>query len=126
MDQGGSVAGDFTVTNTGSGYLRIANTSTEILSIGGNLNITGGNFYGSIGDGDPTIEIGGDLNISSGLLNLSSAAGNVTINLSGDLNLTSGTLSETGTGTCRIYLKLRNHSEFQTSRRYYFRRRKFY
>ena len=94
----GSVTGDFTVINTGTGYLRISNTSTPTLSIGGNLNIAGGNFYGSIGTGNPTIDIGGDLNISSGIFNMSSASGIVTLNLNGDFNLTGGTLTETGTG----------------------------
>ena len=102
---GGSVAGDFTVISTGSGFLRISSSSSPTLSVGGDFNIAGGTFYGSIGSGDPTIDIGGDLNISSGTFNLSSASGNVTVNLSGALNLTGGTLSKSGSGTGTIYFE---------------------
>ena len=106
LADGGSVAGDFSVTNTGSSYIRISNTSSPTFTVGGNFNINGGSFYQTVGDGDPVIDIGGDLNISSGLYNMSSAGGTTTVNLTGDFNMTGGTLTESvGGGNGTIYFE---------------------
>ncbi|MCK7530886.1 MAG: hypothetical protein MZV63_07475 [Marinilabiliales bacterium] len=94
----GSVAGDFTVASTGSGYIRISDSSTPTLSIGGDLNMAGGNFYLTIGAGTPSIDVGGNLNITSGQLNMSSGTGTTSIYVNGDFSLTGGTLTETGGG----------------------------
>lgn len=70
---GGLVSGDFNVVTTSTGSIRIVNGTNRTLTILGNLNISGGNFYLLIGTGANRI---------------------ATINLSGNLNITGGTLSE--------------------------------
>jgi len=73
-----TVNGDFTITSTGTGQLRLNSTSTY------------------------TINIGGNLSLSAGTLDLSSGAGSTTINLEGNLSHAAGTITESGTGTCSI------------------------
>ena len=101
----GSIAGDFNVYNTGTGWLRISNASNPTLNVGGDFNLYGGTLYETLGTGTPRINIGGNLNVSAGIFNMSSASGSTTIYIDGDLNITGGTFTETGTGNGTIYFQ---------------------
>jgi hypothetical protein len=127
-DKLASIAGDFTVVNTGSGRIKFDKSSTnQTLTISGNYSVTGGtvmqtnqgnwnisvagNFSLSSGtyimagaDGVPQLTILGNMTISGGTLDMSQYTGNTsskgigTINLSGNLTQSGGTITETSTG----------------------------
>lgn len=96
-----SIQGNLTILGTGTGVTRHALTagSNVTTAIGGNLTVTGGNFWLSSAAGTCTINLTGNLVINGGTLNLGDGSGTGTINVGGDIILSSGTLTETGSST---------------------------
>lgn len=73
-----------------------ANTTLEI---GGNLTVSGGNFWLSSGAGTCTVTLTGNLTINGGTLDIGQSSGVGTINVGGDVTVSSGTLTEGGSTT---------------------------
>lgn len=71
-----SIHGNFTLTSTGSGQIRLTSSSTSRNMI-----------------------VRGNLTLNAGTLNLAASSGNGTINLRGSLTINGGTLTESGTST---------------------------
>ncbi|MBS1543712.1 MAG: hypothetical protein JST14_08775, partial [Bacteroidetes bacterium] len=87
------ISGDLNVTNGGAGIFRI---TTNGLTIGGSVFISG-TANMAVGSGvSRTLNITGDLNISGGTFSLSTGGGIGTVNLTGDLIVSGGTLTATG------------------------------
>ncbi|MBO9699703.1 MAG: T9SS type A sorting domain-containing protein [Sporocytophaga sp.] len=87
------------------GILNIDNPAS--ISIGGNLNVIGGELTGNTaGGGATTINITGDLIISSGILSGSfsdDALGNSIFNIGGNFNMTGGTFNGVGGNSNSIF-----------------------
>ncbi len=124
-----SVAGNFAVTNTGSGIFQMATTQNPTIAVGGNLsvegtarvrlsttgaapgtiyNITGGFIYTSTNatgsdittSGVCTLNIGTDFSMNApGGLLAISRNGTGILNIANNFDLASGTLSEIGVGS---------------------------
>ena len=61
-----TVAGNFTVTSTGTGELDLAATQSQTTTVGGSYSQTGGTFGLSTGNGTPTLKIAGNFSMSGG------------------------------------------------------------
>jgi hypothetical protein len=94
-----TVAGNLTVTSTGTGALRFGNTSSATGTVSGAFRQTGGIFTLTGATGSPTMNVGGAFELSGGTLRMSEGSGVGTFNLSGDVSITGGTLTETSTGS---------------------------
>lgn len=107
-----TVGGNFTVISTGTGNLKLLNSSNSLLglTVSGNFTQSGGSLYVY---GDNTVNVGGGLlmtvngnvSISSGTLTLNAntdATSSGTINVKGNLSISGGTITETGNGTANI------------------------
>ena len=98
-----SVAGNFTVTSTGSGDIRLGNTGAGDLTVGGNFSQTGGTFYVSSTQGAArTVTVGGNFSLTGGTFDLSdssTAANGSVVNVAGNFTHSAGTLDETGSTT---------------------------
>ncbi|HNB52294.1 MAG TPA: hypothetical protein PK530_10145, partial [Anaerolineales bacterium] len=113
-----SVAGNLTITSTGSGSVRLANslasgtvnvsggvivnggtfyvsgsTGALTLNIGGNLTMNGGSFYFSGGTATPTVNLTGNVILNGGLLRPSNSTGATTFNVAGDWTYNAGTFN---------------------------------
>jgi len=100
-----TIAGNFTMTSTGTGELDLAATQSQTTTIGGNYSQTGGTFGLSTGNGAPTVSIAGNFSMSGGTLRMkgTAAGGNFsgvsTMNVGGNFSFTSGTISRKSTNT---------------------------
>jgi len=103
-----SVTGNLTVTSTGTGSVRLANTLTSgTVNVGGNVLVNGGTLYVSGSSGAITLNVGGNLTVSSGNFYISGASGttNPTVNVAGNVILSGGTLRpslSTGVSTLNV------------------------
>ncbi len=97
-----NIDGNFTISNTGTGKLRLT-SSTVTVSVGGDVTVSSGTqLQLGNGTGSPVLSISGDLNISGGTLDLMGANGGTgKVLLQGDFTC-SGTIAATGTGTRSI------------------------
>jgi len=75
----GIVQGNFTLTNTGSGGIRLSETADVTLSIYGNYTQTGGSFWPSGGTANNVISLLGNFSLSGGFIS-SPGSGSCTIN----------------------------------------------
>jgi hypothetical protein len=84
----------FNVNSTGNNYLRFNNGSSSLsLTIGGNLNVTNGDFRVTNNSGPATLNVSGDVNISNSSnawFTATSGSGACTANISGDVNISNG------------------------------------
>lgn len=98
------IAGDFTVTATGSSSLRLANTTTgRTLTVGRHYIQSGGTFVVESSTGMATLNVGGDFRLSGGTFNLTDDTGTGILNVAGNFEHTGGTITETSTGIGRIF-----------------------
>ena len=100
-----TVNGNFTMTNTNSGSLRLSNSGvTDILNVGGNYSQTGGTFYmaGTAGANTWTMNVAGDFTIAGGTFNMNGNSGASTLNINGNFSMAGGTITEIGSATCTI------------------------
>jgi len=100
-----TVNGNFTMTNTNTGSLRLSNSGvTDIINIGGNYSQTGGTFYmaGTAGSNTWTMNTEGSFSLTGGTFNMNGNSGASTLNVKGDFTMASGTLTEVGSATCNI------------------------
>jgi hypothetical protein len=93
------IGGNFTVTNTNTGKVRLTNMSGAVakaVTISGNLNVNGGTLEttGSGATGLLSVNITGNINIAGGSFFLVASACPFIINLTGNFTMTSGTLSK--------------------------------
>lgn len=123
-----SIAGDFTVNNTGTGVIKFDKSSTNQtlyvsgsyyhnggtlkmtnqgnwnVDVAGNFTVSGGTFVQAGADGVPTLYVHGNMTVSGGTFDMSQYTGNTstkgvgTTNLYGNLSQTGGAITETATG----------------------------
>ncbi|MEI7801747.1 MAG: T9SS type A sorting domain-containing protein [Bacteroidota bacterium] len=94
-----TVNGDFIMTNTGSGAIKLSSTGST-LTVGGNYVQTGGIIAGSSGNNNSAyIDIAGNFSISGGTIEQLGNAGNgqgFFINIAGDCTFSGGTMTDVG------------------------------
>jgi hypothetical protein len=66
-----AVNGAFTVANTGSSEIRLANNNSPVLNLLGDLDLSGGTLTLASGNGKPKLNLSGDFNLTGGNLNQS-------------------------------------------------------
>ena len=92
-----NVAGNLTVSRTGSGSLRLSNGGISgTLNIGGNFSQNNGTFFmgGPTGTNNWTINVAGNFSVSNGTLDVHGSAGATTINVTGNFSNVAGTITE--------------------------------
>jgi CSLREA domain-containing protein len=84
------------VTNIGAAWQQ----SNNLVTVNGTLTIqnTNGQEFRLASGGSSTLTIGGDLQVSGGTLTFSNGTGVITLNLAGNYNQTSGIVQSTGSG----------------------------
>jgi hypothetical protein len=100
------INGNLTITNTGSGSVRLSNSGvTATLELTGNFSQTGGEFYvgGTGGTNTWTVNVGGDFSVTGGTFNLAGGGGTTTMNISGDFTHTAGTITESSSETPLLF-----------------------
>ena len=85
-----TVQGNFTVTSTNGKELKMSNTATRTINVGGNFVLTNGLFILSGAGADNTLNINGNLTLSGGYFWMSMGAGYATINLKGNFTMNGG------------------------------------
>jgi len=111
-----TVNGNFTITATNNGSLRLSNDYVEeTLVVGGNFSQTGGSFY-IAGDGsnDWIMNVAGNFSLSGGTLDMNGGDGTTNLNVSGNFTHSGGTLTETGAATTIITMNGTNSRTFQS------------
>ncbi|MCG3209543.1 MAG: hypothetical protein FOGNACKC_03170 [Anaerolineae bacterium] len=89
----GTVKGNFTVTSTKSGSVRLANSlASGTVNVGGNVLVNGGTLYVSGSTGAVTLNVGGNLTVSSGTFYFSGGTATPTVNVTGNVVLNGGLL----------------------------------
>ena len=102
------IAGNLTVSATGSGTLRVANSTTaRSLTVGGDFIQTGGSFVVVGSSGAGTLNVGRNFGLSGGTFILKQSSGTANLNVTNNLSQTGGTLNlrpsnTTGTGTLTV------------------------
>lgn len=82
---------DFNILSTGSRYLGLTTNSTSrTMTVGGNINQSGGDFRGTNSSGGGTITVTGNVNLSSSWFTVSSGSGACNMTINGDLNISGG------------------------------------
>ncbi|MFM9948121.1 MAG: choice-of-anchor D domain-containing protein [Saprospiraceae bacterium] len=98
-----TINGDFWVQNTGTGALRLAGSSENILNVAGNVVINSGTTL-DLGNGsaNSTLNINGNLTLDGALVFMGGSSNNGFVNLKGNL-LGNGSMTETTSGTeCQL------------------------
>ncbi|MBK9255601.1 MAG: choice-of-anchor D domain-containing protein [Saprospiraceae bacterium] len=111
-----TINGDFSITNTGTGSLRLAGATGNTLNVGGSVSINNGTTL-DLGNGGNTsnLNILGNLSVFGELRLMGAGTNNGTINLSGNLT-GSGTITENTSGTnCQIFFSGTSLQEFNFS-----------
>lgn len=86
-----SIQKDFNILSTGSRYLGLTTNSTaRTMTVGGNINQSGGDFRGTNSSGGGTITVTGNVNLSSSWFTVSSGSGACNMTINGNLNITGG------------------------------------
>ncbi|MBK9637564.1 MAG: T9SS type A sorting domain-containing protein [Bacteroidetes bacterium] len=86
-----SIQKDFTILSTGSKYLGLTTNSTSrTMTIGGNINQSGGDFRGTNSSGGGTITVTGNVNLTSSWFTISSGTGACNMTIGGNLNISGG------------------------------------
>ncbi|MBK7966972.1 MAG: T9SS type A sorting domain-containing protein [Bacteroidetes bacterium] len=82
---------DFNIISTGSRYLGLTtNSSSRTMTIGGDINQSGGDFRGTNSTGGGTITLNGDLNLTASWFTVSSGTGACNMSIGGDLIISGG------------------------------------
>jgi hypothetical protein len=82
---------DFNILSSGSRYIGLTTNSTpRTMTIGGNINQSGGDFRGTNNSGGGTITLTGNLNLTSSWFTVSSGSGACNMTIGGDLNISGG------------------------------------
>ncbi len=82
---------DFNILSTGSKYLGLTtNTTSRTMTVGGNINHSGGDFRGTNSSGGGTITVTGNVNLSSSWFTVSSGSGACNMAINGNLNISGG------------------------------------
>ena len=103
------IAGNLTVISTGSGTLRVANSSTaRTLTVGGDFVQTGGSFVVVGSSGAGTLSVARNFGLSGGTFNLKQSSGTANLNVSSNFNQTGGTFNlrpsnTSGTGLVTVH-----------------------
>ncbi|MBK8655673.1 MAG: T9SS type A sorting domain-containing protein [Haliscomenobacter sp.] len=94
-----TINGNFTVSNTGTGSLRLTGSNVNTLQVGGNCTISSGATL-SLGNGGAasTLNIDGNLSLEGTLNLMDGSSSNGFVNLKGNLT-GSGTITESTSGT---------------------------
>ena len=96
-----TVAGNFTMTSTGTGELDLAAAQSQTTTVGGSYSQTGGTFGLSTGNGTPTLKIAGNFSMSGGTLRMKGSGGantgTSTMSVAGNFSFTAGAISENST-----------------------------
>jgi hypothetical protein len=125
-----NIGGNFTITDTGTGSVRLSNTSTGYtvsiagnyaqsagefrmnnntgvcsMTVGGNFSLTGGVCNMVSGAANSSITVAGNVDIATGELRMSEDANIGTLNVTGNFTHTSGTITETNSGSGLIAFK---------------------
>jgi hypothetical protein len=104
----GGIAGDLAVASTGSGTLRVANSTTaRTLNVGRDFLQTGGSFVVVGSSGAGTLGVGRTFGLSAGTFNLKQSSGTANLNITSNFNQAGGTFnlrssSTSGTGTVTV------------------------
>ncbi|MFN0188987.1 MAG: T9SS type A sorting domain-containing protein [Bacteroidia bacterium] len=86
-----SIQKDFNILSTGTRYLGLTTNSTSrTMTIGGNINQSGGDFRGTNSSGGGTITVTGNVNLTSSWFTVSSGSGACNMTINGDLNISGG------------------------------------
>ena len=113
-----TVAGNFTMTSTGTGELDLAATQSQTTTIGGSYSQTGGTFGLSTGNGTPTVKIAGNFSMTGGTLRMKGSGGantgTSTMNVAGNFSFTAGAISENSTNNTGKGLIVFNGTGIQT------------
>ncbi|MBK5284308.1 MAG: hypothetical protein JJE25_02810, partial [Bacteroidia bacterium] len=105
------------------GTLKMTNQGNWNISLTGTFNLSGGTFIMAGSDGVPILTVGGNISISGGTLDMSQYTGNTaskgvgTINLIGNFTMTGGSVTETATniGKGEIYFAKSGTQTFSIS-----------
>lgn len=87
-----AIQGNFTVTSTNGKELKMSNTATRIINVGGNFLLTNGVFILSGSSADNTFNINGNFTINGGTFWMSQGAGYATINVKGNFTMSGGNM----------------------------------
>jgi len=112
-----TIQGNMTILSTGTGATRHALTANTNVTtaIGGNLTISGGNFWLSSGSGTNAVTIGGNLVINGGTLDIANNSGVTTTTVNGNVVVSSGILTEGGSTTTSKIIFGKNGTQTFTS-----------
>jgi hypothetical protein len=105
----GGIAGNLTVISTGSGTLRVANSSTaQTLTVGGDFIQTGGSFVVVGSSGAGTLSVGRNFGLSGGTFIVKQNSGVANLYVTSNFTQTAGTFNlrpsnTTGTGTVTVH-----------------------
>lgn len=86
------IQGNFTVTSTNGKELKMSNTATRIINVGGNFQLTNGLFILSGAGADNTFNINGNFTINGGSFWMSQGAGYATVNVKGNFAMSGGNM----------------------------------
>lgn len=82
---------DFDILSSGNRYIGLTTNSTaRTMTIGGNMNHSGGDFRGTNNSGGGTITLTGNLNLINSSFTVSSGSGACNMSIGGDLNISGG------------------------------------
>ncbi len=113
-----TVAGNFTMTSTGTWELDLAATQSQTTTVSGSYSQTGGTFGLSTGNGTPTLKIAGNFSMSGGTLRMKGSGGAntgiSTMDVGGNFSFTAGAISENSTSNTGKGLIVFNGTSVQT------------
>jgi hypothetical protein len=106
-----TVNGDFRMTSTGTGSVKLSSTGDAAISVGGNFYQDGGTVIIS-GNGNSTFDVNGNITMSDGSLVLTDSEANASVRINGNLAMTGGVIdmsrysdNDSDAGIGSIYLK---------------------
>jgi len=86
------IQGNFTITSTNGKELKMSNTATRIINVGGNFLLTNGVFILSGSSADNTFNINGNFTINGGSFWMSQGAGYASVNVKGNFAMSGGNM----------------------------------
>lgn len=87
-----SIQKDLNIISTGNQFLGLTtNGTSRTITIGGDINHSGGDFRGTNNSGGGTITISGNVNLTNSFFTLTSGSGACNMTIGGDLNISGGT-----------------------------------
>ncbi|MFM1769763.1 MAG: hypothetical protein RJA22_2292 [Verrucomicrobiota bacterium] len=101
-----NVRGNFTVSSTGTGQLRLTGSASPTFNIGGNLVVNAGILVGGNNSGTITFNVAGQVLVNGGTFDLKNASGaaggGAALNVSNHLSIASGATLSGSSGTRSI------------------------